>query len=121
MTVESIFAAWNRCRKLLVPAMTDEYDEGELINELILGRAQVWPGENAAFVTQLVNTDGARFLHVLLGGGDIREMLAMHFGLAAWGRAMGAEWASINGRKGWARALARFGFEPHGDELWKAL
>lgn len=121
MSSARIFGLWNACRHWLAPAMGPELEEGDLINELLLGRAQIWPGENAAIVTQLIDTDGKRFLHVLLGGGNLNELAAMQFGLAAWGRAMGAEWASINGRRGWARALLAFGFRPEGEELWKAL
>jgi hypothetical protein len=45
----------------------------------------------------------------------------MHFGVASWGRAMGAQWATINGRAGWARVLEPFGFVPRDGELWKVL
>lgn len=121
MSTKSIFDQWNACRQWLVPAMEDEWAEGDLINDLILGRAQIWPGERSAFVTQLIDQDGKRLIHVLLGGGDIKELLLMHFGIAAWGRSMGAAWATINGRKGWDRVLQRFGFVPQDGELWKAL
>jgi len=119
-----IYATWECCRKVLVPAIarsTDDLDEEELLNALLIGQAQIWPGERSAMVTQLIDQDGKRLLHVLLGGGDLKELLLMHFGVAAWGRAMGAQWATIHGRAGWARALRRFGFFLRDGELWKAL
>lgn len=124
MSAQHILQQWNGCRQWLLPAAArspDGMEEGDLINELILGRAQIWPGERSAMVTQLVDQDGERLLHVLLGGGDLKELLLMHFGVASWGRAMGAGWATINGREGWARVLRAFGFVPRDGELWKAL
>ena len=107
-----------RVRRWLLPALTDA-TEAEVVSELLTGRATLWPGERAAFVTTLV-TDPAR-MHVWLGGGDGAEMLAMIPGMAAWGRAQGAQWATVNGRRGWKRRLRDFGFEPRNGELWKAL
>ncbi len=107
-----------RVRRWLLPALTDA-TEAEVVAELLTGRAMLWPGEKAAFVTTLV-TDPAR-MHVWLGGGDGAEMLAMIAGMAAWGRAQGARWATVNGRRGWKRRLRDFGFEPRNGELWKAL
>lgn len=72
-------------------------------------------------VTRLVLDDGQRLLHVHLGGGALDELLAMMPGLAAWGRAMGAQFATINGRAGWARVLRAHGFRQRDGELWKAL
>lgn len=109
---------WVRVRRWLLPALTDA-TEAEVVSELLTGRATLWPGERAAFVTTLV-TDPAR-MHVWLGGGDGAEMLAMIPGMAAWGRAQGAQWATVNGRRGWKRRLRDFGFEPRNGELWKAL
>jgi len=112
---------WLLCRRWLVPAIA----VGDLSEDIVFGRvssglAQLWRGERSAMVTQLENGD-VRRLHVLLGGGDLRELIAMHFGVAAWGRVMGADFATINGRRGWSRALLRHGFELRDGELWKAL
>ena len=109
---------WGRVRRWLLPAMVDT-TEREVVGELLSGRATLWPGERAAFVTTLI-TDPDR-MHVWLGGGDGAEMVAMIPGMAAWGRAQGAKWATVNGRRGWKRRLRDFGFEPRDGELWKAL
>jgi hypothetical protein len=113
-----LIGEWVRVRRWLLPALTDA-TEAEVVSELLTGRATLWPGERAAFVTTLI-TDPAR-MHVWLGGGDGAEMLAMIPGMAAWGRAQGAQWATVNGRRGWKRRLRDFGFEPRNGELWKAL
>ena len=113
-------AQWAACRDWLLPAI-DDVDEAEVVDQLSRGFAQLWRGERSAMVTQLINQDGVRLLHVLLGGGDLLELLALQHGVAAWGRVMGAQFATINGRRGWKRALLRHGFVPRDGELWKAL
>jgi hypothetical protein len=112
-------AAWGRCRGWLVPALEDA-TEAEVMAELAAGRAQLWCGERAAMVTQLVRADEP-FVHVWLGGGELAELMALRPGLEAWARAQGAQAARINGRRGWRRALRGQGFDPCGGELRKAL
>ena len=114
--VESEF---RRCRGWLLPALREDTEE-RVLAELMAGRAQLWPGKRAAFVTQLAIGDEPYIL-VWLAGGDLRELLAMQPGIEAWARAQGAAAAWINGRKGWARALGKTGFEPRDGELRKAL
>lgn len=109
---------WLRCRGWLVPVLTDA-TEDEVLAHLRFGTAMLWPGERSAFVTQCVLS--SRSLHVWLAAGDRGELLSMIPGMAAWGRAMGCEWATVNGRKGWARVLKPYGFEWRDGELWKAL
>lgn len=111
---------WVRVRKWILPALVDT-TEPEIIQDLLNNRATLWPGEKCAFITQLTHNEHGKFLHVHLGGGDGREMLAMIAGMAAWGRAQGCQYASVNGRKGWKRKLREHGFEPRDGELWKAL
>lgn len=84
-------------------------------------RAQLWPGEGGALVTELIDTPEGRYLHVWLGGGRLRALLDMRAGLEAWGRQQGCDFASIRGRKGWDRVFARFGYRRVGDELVKGL
>ena len=115
----SVMAEWVRCRQWIIPALREE-TEAEVVGELATGRAQIWGGRESALITQLVTADEP-LVHVWLGGGDMRELMALQPGVEAWGRAQGAKALWINGRKGWARALRRNGFEPMGDELRRAL
>lgn len=112
----------DRCWPWLLAAL--EQDEArtspdQLRTLLHTGKAQLWPGEGGALVTQLINTDGRRFLHCWLGGGDMQALVAMKPGVEAWGRAQGAEFASINGRRGWVRMFKDYRRE--GRELVKDL
>ena len=120
MTPYERLTEWEACRKWLVPALVED-TEADVLNELFLNRAQLWRGDNAAFVTQLLTMPDEPAIVVWLGGGDMRGLLAMQPGIEAWARMQGAKAAWINGRTGWARALRKAGFKPVGDELRKAL
>lgn len=109
-----VWLAWLR------PAMVDT-TEHDLRQALCAGRAQIWPGESAAMVTEVVDEPDGRALHVWLAGGDLAGVMALKPGVEAWGRAMGCDYVSIEGRKGWARLLRADGFRLHGDELRKPL
>lgn len=115
----SVAAEWDRCRDWLLPALRDE-TEAHVCDELAAGRAQIWGARDGALITQLMQADEP-LVHVWLGGGNMRSLMAMQPGIEAWGRAQGAAALWINGRKGWARALRRAGFAIVGDELRRAL
>jgi hypothetical protein len=85
------------------------------------GRAQLWPGERSVMVTSLHDTDEGGCIHVWLAAGDLAELLSMGPGIEAWARAQGCQFASIDGRPGWGRALRRKGFTRVGDELLRRL
>lgn len=92
--------------------------EAEVVADLEANRATLWPGDSAAMVTQLIAPSSC---HIWLAGGLMADLLAMRAGLEAWARAQGCAELTINGRRGWARVLAPFGFAPDGEELRKVL
>lgn len=110
----AIRAEFERCRTWIEAAMAidRETTAQALLDELLAGRAQLWPSEGACVVTQCVLGPGGGSIHAWLGGGILSEMLALRPGIEAWGRVMGATWATIDGRKGWARL-----YGPHGYRL----
>lgn len=57
------------------------------------------------------SADLPRAIHVWLGGGDLDDLLALMPGAESYGRAMGCEYATIEGRRGWARVLRQHGYE----------
>ena len=93
----------------------------DIEQQIATARAQLWLGEGGALVTQLIKADQGRFVHCWLGGGSLRALLDMRGGIEAWGRSMGCDFASIDGRKGWDRVFARFGYERAGLEMVKRL
>ncbi|HTK33864.1 MAG TPA: hypothetical protein VL358_01085 [Caulobacteraceae bacterium] len=114
-----------RCWPWLAAAAARGRERGltkvELGALLLAGRAMLWPGEDGALVTQCLITPEGQFLHCWLGGGSLRTLLALRPGVEAWGRAMGCEQASIDGRKGWDRMCRPLGYRRVGNELRKTL
>lgn len=125
MRSSAVAAELARCAPWLeaAAARSDGDTEVEAVRgEVLAGRAQLWAGERACMVTQLHRTaDGAVFIFVWLGGGDLRELLAMRPVLESWGRQHGATSARIHGRLGWSKLLRPFGYAEAGGELRKAL
>ena len=112
-----------RVRAWLLPAL-DDGDEADLIADLTTGMAQLWPGERAAMVTQLLrSTDGSGLDEVRcwLAGGDMDDVLALRPGIEAWARQQGCTWATVDGRHGWTRSLRKHGYRDDDGELRKAL
>lgn len=99
----------------------EDATEAELIEDLKAGRAQLWPGDTAAMVTQVLDNQDGRALHVWIAGGALDGILALKPGVEAWGRAMGCNYVSINSRPGWTRLLRDDGFALVGEELRKLL
>lgn len=119
MSAAHTFAEFNKAREWLLPAMLDD-TEDEVLNDLLLNRAQLWRGDEGAMITRLELSPEP---HVSLwkAGGRLGDVLSLGAGVAAWARAQGAVSARVSGRNGWARALRAYGFEPDGDHLRKAL
>jgi len=91
--------------------------------EVLSGRAQLWPGEGSFLITQCVQADdGTRAIHAWLGGGILSELAELRPGVEAFGRAMGAQFATIDGRPGWRRFYEKAGYRLDDDGvLRKAL
>ena len=119
----SILEQLERCWPWLAAAAArgDQPSKAALSDLFQSGGAMLWPGESGALVTQCVATPEGRFLHIWLGGGSLRGVLALQPGVEAWGRVMGCEFVSIEGRKGWDRVCRRFGYRRSGKELRKKL
>lgn len=91
------------------------------IDEILAGRAQLWGGERSALVTQLVQTNEERWLHLWLCAGDRAEAVAARPLIESWARQQGAQAMTLKGRDGWARVLRAHGFEMTNGLLRKGL
>jgi len=115
----------DRCWPWLVAALkrtgVKHHTYASLRSDLLAGRAMLWPSEHGAVVTECVIEPDARVVRCWLGGGDMKAILAMVPGIEAWGRAMGCNVASVEGRKGWERVFRPLGYVRVGDELRRGL
>lgn len=103
-------AQLERCRPFLEPAILDGTPWAEIVSAVMAGKAQLWPGDAAAMVTQVLEEKQGRALHVWLGGGEMTDLLALQPAVAAWGRSMGCNHATIEGRQGWGKMLKANGW-----------
>lgn len=72
-------------------------------------------------VTQVVEEDAGRILHVWLAGGALKGVLRLKPQAEDWARKIGCAEVTLIGRPGWIRVLRADGFMPVGDELRKRL
>lgn len=116
---------FRRCWPWLAAALKRGRDievQPEALLALLLdNKVTLWPGDTGALVTQLIVTDEGKFCHVWLGGGSLRALLDMRPGIEAWARVQGAQFASIDGRRGWDRLFLPFGYSRQAEELRKPL
>ena len=85
----------------------------DVVVELINQRAQLWPFEKSALVTEINVFPRKKVLNMWLAGGNMRELLSKEPGVVAWGKRQGCETSVLfGGRKGWIRSMSHLGYRP---------
>lgn len=75
------------------------------------GEAHFWPGERSAIVSEFHIYPRQTRLHFWLAGGDMDELLTVLRPKAeAWAISKGITKFSVAGRKGWVRAMEKYGY-----------
>ena len=102
-----------RCRTWIEDAL--EYSGGthdfvDIIEAVMRGRMQLWPGERGCLVTEIVVYPKKKHIHVFLGGGEMQQILDMHKDVIEWAKGQGCTAATIAGRVGWKKPLAEYGW-----------
>jgi hypothetical protein len=75
----------------------------DVIREAREGRVQVWEGDGALIVTQIVDYPQLRALHYLAVAGTLPAVRELQATADAWGVIQGARRAEAVGRLGWER------------------
>lgn len=106
---------FERCRAWIEDAL--EYSGGlyaleDIRQGIADGSYQLWPGKQSVCVTQLCRYPRAFAMNVLLGAGDLTELLEMEPWVLQWAKANGATVATIYGRPGWSRVFRQIGAVP---------
>jgi hypothetical protein len=99
---------WPRCRYWLLPAldrMGGTHDEADIVAALLAQQMQLWPGKRCAVVTEIVSYPRLKSLNVVLGGGDLTELVSLRPALRQFGHAVGCSRLEIAGRPGWQKAF----------------
>jgi hypothetical protein len=93
----------------------------DVVQAVASGRAQFWPGKQAAMVTEIDTISETKVLRVWIAGGDMEELKAMAPGIESWARLNECREVLVEGRKGWERALKDQGYSPWLVTIRKAL
>ena len=107
---------WERCKPWIEAAL--EHCHGthtidDVLEEIIKGEAQFWPGKKSAVVTEWHVYPRKTYLHFWLAGGNMIELLeAMLPCIETWAKDQGCENFSMFGRQGWSRAMRSKGYSP---------
>lgn len=97
------------------------YTVADVARALGENRAQLWPGKNAAIVTEIDTMAQKRVVRVWLAGGDMNEVLEMAKGIEAWARLNGCTEVLVEGRKGWEKMLKPMDYDFFSVVLRKVL
>lgn len=121
-----IFSELKRCRPWIEAALERQrlYSFRDVVELVMERRAQLWPGEASAMVTQLEDYPrGRRVIQSWLAGGDLGEIVdRQRPQIEDQARAWGCHAAMIEGgRKGWDRELRGHGYDFCGVTLFKEL
>ena len=106
---------------LALEALATDAGPADLAGALRAGRVRIWMGEGAVLATELADEPEGPGLHVWLAAGRLAAVLALRPGLEAWARGAGCVRITLDGRKGWARVLAPFGYTRAGHEIERRL
>jgi len=103
-----------RCEEWIKSAL--EYSGGthdidDVFRAILEGRMQLWPAEEGCLVTEILLYPRKKVLHIFLAGGEMNQLTDMHHDVIEWAKAQGCTALTLSGRKGWSRALAKFGWE----------
>lgn len=82
------------------------YDLAYVWSLIEADKAQLWPGLNAAVVTQIeTSPSGITGINWWLAAGDMAEVKAMQDHIIPWAKTKGCTVSTIVGRRGWLREL----------------
>jgi hypothetical protein len=97
-----------RCRPWLEAALAHDigtHSIDDVRADIESGRAQLWPGVNAAMVTNIETYPHAKVCRGWLSGGDLAEIVATEPKVRDWATRQGCGAVMIVGRRGWARVF----------------
>ena len=72
------------------------------------GKAQFFPLDKSAIVTEIVDYPQKAMCRIWLAGGDLDELVEAEVALSAWAKTQGCDGMEIIGRRGWSRKLESY-------------
>lgn len=96
----------------------DDVQKQEIHKALLAEKAELWHNDRAIAVTEVTDDNT---LHIMQASGDLNALLDMLDSAVLFAKSAGCVGIEVSGRKGWKRVLAKFGFIPDGDRMYRAL
>lgn len=90
----------------------DSHTLADVFEAVALGAAQLWVEGDTCLVTEVNDTPQVRELHFWLATGALDDVIALTNKVMDWGRKQGCTVATLTGRFGWKKVMAREGWEP---------
>ena len=111
-------------RKLLDSAL--EFAGGthlfeDIVESVADGRMHFWPAERSCVVTEVVCYPRVRAIHIFLAAGDLAQIKDMDETFQQFGRALGAKFIALSGRKGWTKVLDDVGYKQSHVSMYKEI
>lgn len=88
------------------------HNYADVIAEIEVNTATMWPFEHSAVVTQIATFPKVRIFNFWLAGGDMEDLLSHEPGMIEWAKAEGCTRFHLLGRPGWSRAMKHLGYRP---------
>ncbi len=105
---------FHRCRHWIKAALDEHpiktHDVEHVLEACLTGNAQIWPTVNSVCVIEIItHPTGIKTLHGWLAGGDLAEIKKTVLQLEKYGKEIGCQAATIQGRRGWLKAFTGYG------------
>jgi hypothetical protein len=108
--------------KRAIDRMGERIGREGVLERLMAGSAQLWPGEKCAIVTEIdVEPDGSRTVVGWLAGGDLQEIQTKTLAIEDWARGQGCVRVTVIQRKGFVRKRLNDGYRVKAVVLQKEL
>ena len=107
-------------RALAKGSGTHTYDD--IAEDIIKGTSQLWTSTESCMVTQVIDFPQKRMLHIMIGAGKLDELLEMvEERLIPFAKEHECDYMTLNGRKGWRKALKDTGWSEDYVSLYRGL
>jgi len=87
---------------------THSFDD--VVRGLMTGDMQAFSKNKTIVVTQIVNAPRKRWLNIFVAAGEYKDVMSMQEEILDFAAGYGCEFMAMNGRKGWAKILPRYGW-----------
>ena len=99
---------WQRCSRYIQDALKyagETHTIDDVFHAVAHGKAQFFPLEKSAIVTEIVDYPQRSICRIWLAGGELDELIEAEKSIAIWAKSIGCDGMEIVGRKGWQRQL----------------